>query len=395
MVLTSLTSETCPVRTRLGPVVAFGATDIRYRQMKMKMSFYIAKHGSCCDLHTQERDWARIKAGGNKFARSGHSCQDNKDPQQIPPGIDPLLAGTCVTDIELDKLYGEDHEVVGGEGYTTFSDINLDHDEISVLKRRPEFAIYDSLDRTKLREEMNLALTKVRWDRRSRDDKDQDSMPDPSPGSQEEKLKLAQEEEDRMEDAKSRLIYHDVSNTVNMGARRATDMRHNQRLHLPQPRPPSEEAVLGARLEVWVGASDKYVADNCLPGGAPKTHNMDAASRIGLTKLKKRVQAGDIVVIPADKGSQFTVSSQESFARQGASHTTKDSKISHKQLDQIQARMNALSRGLAKVSGIGACWGEKNTARCWNNLTSDSCVAPLLYPSPKVHKPMDSIGDPK
>ena len=116
----------------------------------------------------------------------------------------------------------------------------------------------------------------------------------------------------------------------------------------PPTPPPGEEAVLGARLDVWVSASDKYMAGNCLPGGAPKTHNMDTAGRVGLSKLKKRVQAGDIVVIPADKGSQFTVSSQESFARQGDSHTSKDRRIDSNQLNQVQARMNALSRGLAK-----------------------------------------------
>ena len=57
--------------------------------------------------------------------------------------------------------------------------------------------------------------------------------------------------------------------------------------------------------------------------------------------------------------------------------------------------MNALSRSLAKVSGVGTNWSDNNQQRCWNNLVSDACVAPLLYPSPKTHKPLDSEGNPK
>ena len=146
---------------------------------------------------------------------------------------------------------------------------------------------------------------------------------------------------------------------------------------------------------MWVGVTDIYMSENCMPGGTLKTHNLDSSERIGLAKLKKRVQAGEIVVIPADKGSQFTVSPQESFSRQGDSHTEKDRKIDDKELEQVQARMNSLSQGLTKVTGVGACWGDKNTARCWNNLITDACVAHLLYPSPKVHKPVDGMGDSK
>ena len=241
---------------------------------------------------------------------------------------------------------------------------------------------------------MNVALAKIRWDRRSRDDMEDNEDGQPLTEAQVE-AKLAQEEMTRQEEAQSRLVYDDESDMVDLGAQRATDMHHNQRLHLPQPRPPLEEAVLGMRLEVWISVSNKYIKEHCMPDGALKTHNLDTSERVGLSKLKKRVQAGEIVVLPADKGSQFTVSSQESYTRQGDTHTLLDRKIKDSELGLFQARMNSLSRGLAKVTGIGANWGDKNIARCWNNLTTDACIAPLLYPSPKVHKPADNLGDPK
>ena len=85
----------------------------------------------------------------------------------------------------------------------------------------------------------------------------------------------------------------------------------------------------------------------------------------------------------------------ESNSRQGDTHTAHDRKITQKELEQNQARMNILSRGLAKTFKLGENWGDKNASRCWTNSISDSCVAPLLYPSPKTHKPLDEQGDPR
>ena len=57
--------------------------------------------------------------------------------------------------------------------------------------------------------------------------------------------------------------------------------------------------------------------------------------------------------------------------------------------------MNALTRGLNKVTKLGANGGDRNQIICWNNGITDTCTAPLLYPSPKTHKPMDPQGDHK
>ena len=99
--------------------------------------------------------------------------------------------------------------------------------------------------------------------------------------------------------------------------------------------------------------------------------------------------------IPSDKGNKFTVSSIESYTRQGDLHTRGDRMVTEKEVERLQTRMNVLSRGLAKITGVGINWGEKNQGRCWGNLISEACIAPLLYPSPKTHKPLDQLGDPK
>ena len=80
----------------------------------------------------------------------------------------------------------------------------------------------------------------------------------------------------------------------------------NMKLILPQPRPSNEEAVLGTRLGVWKETASNYVSNHCLKGGVQKTHNLTTSERVGLGKLKKRIQAGELVVLKSDKGNRFT-----------------------------------------------------------------------------------------
>ena len=84
------------------------------------------------------------------------------------------------------------------------------------------------------------------------------------------------------------------------------------------------------------------------------------------------------------------MSSNSSYEKQGDYHTEKDRTISWQEVEQAQGRMNNLSRGLANVFELGKNWGDNNVG-----ITTDACVVPQLYPSPKTHKPLDPAEDPK
>ena len=145
-----------------------------------------------------------------------------------------------------------------------FGEVNLDHEERLILKNRPEFCIYDKICEKKMNEEMNAAMSKIRWDRSLRGwtmEEEKSLTPE------ERKTRKLEEEKDREEESQSRLVYDQDAGTIDMGARKATDMRHNTRIHLPQPRPPLEEAILEARMEVWKNATKYYTRDHCGKGG--------------------------------------------------------------------------------------------------------------------------------
>ena len=352
-----------------------------------KMKFLCSKLGNCCRLHMDELRWNRVRQGCRKTSTDS----DPSTPRRPDPGLDPLLKDTKVTDIDLNDVFGDPAKEIEGQEVVVFGDVQLDFEERALLAKRPEYALYDSLDYNKIQEEMNVAMVKVRWDRRSREEHDEDDSDTGGGGGN----TVSDDETIRIEEAQARMVFDKSTNSVDMGARRATDMAHNKRLHIPQPRPAVEEAMLGARLEMWKQATSSYIKDNCSEGGTQATHNLTATERIGLSKLKKRIKAGEIIVIKSDKGNRFTVSSIESYERQGDQHTAADRKVSEEELRRIQARMNVLARSLGKVMGLGTNGGDRNAAICWGNLSTEACISPLLYPSPKTHKDIDDQGDPK
>ena len=123
--------------------------------------------------------------------------------------------------------------------------------------------------------------------------------------------------------------------------------------------------------------------------------NLTTSEKTRLTKIRKRVRAGELIVLKSDKGNRFTVSSVESYERQGDQHTMKDRNITEEEQENSQARMNVLSQSLSKIVGLSSNWGTNNEGRCWANLTTGACISPLLYPSPKMHKEPDAHRDPK
>ena len=271
--------------------------------------------------------------------------------------MDPLLTGTAITDTQLTDMFGKPTNDNDSDSHNIiFGSVDIDHDEKNVLNLRPEFSIYDKIDYKRMNEEFNTTLTKIRWDRISRDGEDDETtnLDETWMRQQQQEMK---EELEREDDARSRMTYDSSSRTIDMGARRATDMSHNTRLILPQPRPAGEEALLSARQQMWRNTTTKYISEHCNRGGDQNEHNMTTSQRVGLAKLEKRVRAGEVTVLPSDKGNRLTISSNESYERQGDLHTTQDRKISRMELEQCQTRMNVLSRGLSKVFKVGANWG--------------------------------------
>ena len=102
----------------------------------------------------------------------------------------------------------------------------------------------------------------------------------------------------------------------------------------------------------------------------------------------------EIVIMEADKGKELCVSSWESYVRQGAVHTANDRVITRDEAEGIQKYCNGQALSWANILKVGANKGEKNAARCFQSLSTQSTIIPVLKCAPKTHKPVNEVGDP-
>ena len=74
--------------------------------------------------------------------------------------------------------------------------------------------------------------------------------------------KKSEENEERQRDTESKNIFNE-ERSIDIGSRRATDMRCNRRVILPKDMTLKEEAMLDVRKEAWLKPVDKFIEKNC------------------------------------------------------------------------------------------------------------------------------------
>ena len=115
----------------------------------------------------------------------------------------------------------------------------------------------------------------------------------------------------------------------------------------------------------------------------------------GLKKLKKRADAGEIVIGTTDKSGKLCVSSFDSYVRQGRKHVGEDRAVDWPEIYSIRRRMTCHARALVQIFNIGESHGSDNERRVRGAYQQDCDTIPILFTLPKDHKNKEENGDPK
>ena len=299
----------------------------------------------------------------NKYNVKGKVVKE-KTKQEVEE--DGILEGILIEDADLDEEMKdeEDNDIpIYGE------EIEMDDDIVALLRKHPKFAMYDRLDIKKMKEELEVACVKIRWNRMHNGYKEDKT---------EEEVASEEDEDIMIMEAETKEIFDPENKKIDMRKRKATDIKTNQRIYLPYPRPASEEAEMMVRKAVLEEVTRKYILNKCNEEGQQKESNLNSQERRGLKKLLKMVQEGKIVVGVTDKSGKLCVSSFESFMRQGKKHVKEDREIGWKEVNEIQKRLSSHTRVIAKVFNIGQNWGEDNERRVRNAYYTEAGVVPVL-----------------
>ena len=76
-------------------------------------------------------------------------------------------------------------------------------------------------------------------------------------------------------------------------------------------------------------------------------------------------------------------------------HTEEDKEIEWTELEESQRAIRAHSRALAKIFNQGEGLGDRNQARCYDNVSSWVCDPPTMRCLPKTYKLLGLNGVPK
>ena len=178
----------------------------------------------------------------NKIQHLEKKYIDRKDPNKVPDSIQRF---------ENIKLY-DDFKVQGVINKATVSvigDIELDEDELEVLGLPPDFTVYSRLKEEEFMVETEMAMTKLRWEKRKLLEEQIDG-----------EIEISDIEKEAMEisEAKSRSIFDPIEKTLDLRKRRVTDLKENSRVHLPRPLPAIEEAKIEIRRNKYEKVFSEY-----------------------------------------------------------------------------------------------------------------------------------------
>ena len=203
------------------------------------------------------------------------------------------------------------------------------------------------------------------------------------------------DKEMEMLDLYSRETYDPVNKVFDFRKKRTTDIKTNQRVYLPEPRPMREESELSVRNDIWEAEIRKYRNKHCDEEDVQTDSNLTASEKRGLKKLKKRADAGEIVIGTTDKSGKLCVSSFESYVRQGRKHVGDDRAVDWPEIYSIRRRLTCHARALVQIFNIGESHGSDNERRVRGAYQQDCDTIPILFTLPKDHKDKEENGDPK
>ena len=76
------------------------------------------------------------------------------------------------------------------------------------------------------------------------------------------------------------------------------------------------------------------------------------------------------MIMAADKGKGIVVVTPELYREMGREHISKDKPVEWSDLRQCQKEVTGHAKALSRIFRVGEERGERNGARCFDNLTS-------------------------
>ena len=316
--------------------------------------------------------------------------------------------------------------------------MTIDDDERAALRLHPNFAVLKYLEDEEQERDIELGLTKLRYEARNREERKkignvEYEISDGKRIRLDAEIETREREKEReLIEARERQIFDPVSKTFDFSKRRVTDMKENSKVYLPKPLKANEEGELEMIREVLMGEFKKYKREQEIEfekrkenrekkrknifeigekrrektetekkkrlekeGGEKgekstvknrnqEGQNLTGRERKGLQKLRERIREGEIVVLKTDKSGKMMVASKEEYLKMGKSKIAEDRKLNRAEIKKIEENINNHTRMISKIFNIGE--SHKHLKRVQESVITHSETSAPMYYLYKDHK---------
>ena len=208
-----------------------------------------------------------------------------------------------------------------------------------------------------------------------------------------------------IEDAQERQIFDPINKIFDYSKRRFTDLGENNKVYLPKLCDAKEESQIEMMCNVVMDEFKRYKneviykklknikdADEVKMENIKRRNqeheNLTAAEKRGISKLRKRIEKDEIVIIKTDKSGKLGVISKERYLKTGIKGNGADKEVNRDELKKIEKNLNDHTRMICKVVNAGEYNGHIDRILSSKIVNSES-TAPKYYLF-KDHKKSES-----
>ena len=112
-------------------------------------------------------------------------------------------------------------------------------------------------------------------------------------------------------EARSRMVYDDVTGILDLSKRRVTDLPQNSKGYIPPPLPSGTEVGLAVKKQQLMSTFNRFKASHWDAKGKQLSSSLSGTQQVGLASLKERSKASDLFILETDKTNKFAAVDRE------------------------------------------------------------------------------------
>ena len=329
------------------------AAQVQNRQVWREVKKEIPRHLREGYLHLWREHIGTVKkALVKKHEKKVKWLKEKWKPEETVPDV---LRNVEVGDRDLPEEFASNPRMYG--------QVRLSEEEEEALRLSPKFGLFQKLDPTMCRIDVEEALNKLRWNRLKGNRKKSD-----------------QEENGEEGEEEPRGFVDPAVGVVDVNTLRATDLPYNPRVMMPPALKEGEVQLHQFKIEV----------DRVVRGMAEKTSrwsNVTRSAKKGLLRLRERVRKREIVCFVTDKSGRWAVDTPENYKRACEAELadkTKTPEISLEDHDCAEKEMNGHALAFVRMLGINSM--ESAGERVCKAVVAHGVKIPPFYGMRKDHK---------